>query len=155
MRAKSELAQHDGYLSCCRFIDPNTIITSSGDSTCILWDVEQQKATKVFNDHSGDVMSVCINPKNTKMFVSGSCDSSAKVWNMEEASSDGSGVPGRCTYTFDGHDSDINSVDFFPDGQAFGTGSDDSTCRLFDMRCYQQLAKFDDQKILGQQPNAG
>ena len=35
----AELAQHEGYLSCCRFVngDDKEIITSSGDSTCIMW----------------------------------------------------------------------------------------------------------------------
>jgi WD40 repeat protein len=36
-KTHSELAQHEGYLSCCRFIKDEEIITSSGDSTCILW----------------------------------------------------------------------------------------------------------------------
>jgi guanine nucleotide-binding protein G(I)/G(S)/G(T) subunit beta-1 len=31
-----ELAQHEGYLSCCRFVSDEQILTSSGDSTCIL-----------------------------------------------------------------------------------------------------------------------
>ena len=30
MRSFRELAAHDGYLSCCRFINENSIITSSG-----------------------------------------------------------------------------------------------------------------------------
>lgn len=37
MRASHELTAHDGYLSCCRFLDERNIITSSGDSTCIYW----------------------------------------------------------------------------------------------------------------------
>ena len=28
------------YLSCCRFLDDQQIVTSSGDMTCALWDVE-------------------------------------------------------------------------------------------------------------------
>ena len=28
------------YLSCCRFLNDNQIVTSSGDMTCALWDVE-------------------------------------------------------------------------------------------------------------------
>ena len=35
--AYRELAQHEGYLSCCRFFDDREILTSSGDSSCILW----------------------------------------------------------------------------------------------------------------------
>ena len=37
MRASHELTAHDGYLSCCRFLDERNILTSSGDSTCIYW----------------------------------------------------------------------------------------------------------------------
>ncbi len=139
MRATKELAAHDGYLSCCRFIDEQNILTSSGDSTCILWDVERAEARMTFKDHAGDVMSVALNPKDPNMFVSGSCDSTSKLWDIRM---------GKSTHTFEGHESDINSVDFFPDGNAFGTGSDDSSCRLFDIRAYAELNNFSNDKIL-------
>lgn len=134
-----ELAQHEGYLSCCRFIRDDEIVTSSGDSTCILWDVEAKSPKAIFNDHTGDVMSVSIYDQN-EIFVSGSCDATAKLWDHRQAKS--------CVKTFPGHESDINSVQFFPDGNAFGTGSDDSSCRLFDIRAYGQLNKYSDDKIL-------
>ncbi|GAB5356451.1 hypothetical protein AAMO2058_000290800 [Amorphochlora amoebiformis] len=134
-----ELAQHEGYLSCCRFIDDQKIITSSGDSSCILWNVEQRSPECQFNDHTGDVMSVSI-MKDSGLFVSGSCDSLAKLWDYRAKKA--------CVMTFPGHESDINSVDFFPDGQAFATASDDSTCRLFDIRAYRQLQKYANEKIL-------
>jgi guanine nucleotide-binding protein G(I)/G(S)/G(T) subunit beta-1 len=139
MRAHKELAAHDGYLSCCRFIDENNIITSSGDSTCILWDVDRSEAKEHFNDHGGDVMSVSISPTDPNMFVSGSCDATAKLWDIRT---------GNCVQTFQGHESDINSVAFFPDGQAFGTGSDDSSCRLFDIRACSDVNEFANDKIL-------
>ena len=44
------------------------------------------------------------------------------------------------THTHRYHTSDINSVAFFPEGYSVGTGSDDSTCRLFDIRCYGEVA---------------
>lgn len=140
MRATRELAAHDGYLSCCRFVNQESILTSSGDSTCIIWDVEMGVTTAHFTDHGGDVMSVSILPAVDKnVFISGSCDSLAKVWDIRE---------GKCVQTFQGHESDINSVMFFPDGKAFGTGSDDSSCRLFDMRCYGEANYFGNDKIL-------
>jgi len=134
-----ELAQHEGYLSCCRFIGDSEILTSSGDSTCILWDVETKQPKAIFNDHSGDVMSVAVyDSKN--VFVSGSCDSTAKLWDHRKHK--------QCVQTFQGHESDINSVQFFPDGNCIGTGSDDSSCRLFDIRAYQQVNKYASDKIL-------
>jgi len=134
-----ELAQHEGYLSCCRFLRDEEIITSSGDSTCILWDVEAKTPKAIFNDHLGDVMSVSIF-EQSDLFVSGSCDATAKLWDYRNKKA--------CIKTFAGHESDINSVSFFPDGYAFGTGSDDSSCRLFDIRAYQQLNKYANDKIL-------
>jgi len=132
-------AQHEGYLSCCRFIRDEEVLTSSGDSTCILWDVDTKAPKAIFNDHTGDVMSVSVS-EGTKTFVSGSCDSTAKLWDYRDKK--------NCVKTFMGHESDINSVAVFPDGNAFGTGSDDSSCRLFDIRAYMQVNKYANEKIL-------
>ncbi len=140
MRANSELAGHDGYLSCCRFVDESKILTTSGDSMCILWDIERSENIVQFTDHTGDVMSVALDPHSPKVFVTGSCDSTAKLWDSR--------IPSHPTMTFTGHDSDINSVAFFPDGHAFGTGSDDSTCQFFDTRCLMCVNKFKSEKIL-------
>lgn len=95
-----------------------------GDSTCILWDVETKNPKVIFDSHAGDVMSVSLGDKGS-VFVSGSCDSTAKVFEPR--------VP-RCVATFAGHESDVNSVQMYPDSTAFCTGSDDSSCRFFDMR---------------------
>jgi len=89
-----ELAQHEGYLSCCRFVHDDEIITSSGDSACILWDVESKTPKAIFSDHGGDVMSVSIFESQT-IFVSGSCDASAKLWDYRQRKS--------CIKTFTGH----------------------------------------------------
>ena len=40
------------------------------------------------------------------------------VWDMRV---------GQCVQVFEGHESDINSVRFYPSGDAIGTGSDDAT----------------------------
>jgi guanine nucleotide-binding protein G(I)/G(S)/G(T) subunit beta-1 len=136
-----ELAQHEGYLSCCRFTaDDDGIVTSSGDSTLILWDIATERPRSVFGDHTGDVMSVDLWQDNPNLFVSGSCDAKAKIWDSRAGT--------NSTMTFQGHESDINSVAFFPDGNAFGTGSDDSSCRLYDLRAYKQLNKYSDNGIL-------
>ncbi len=66
----------------------------------------------------------------SKLFVSGACDATAKLWDVSSP---------NCVKTFTGHESDINAVDFFPNGNAVGTGSDDSSCRLFDLRAYREL----------------
>lgn len=130
-----ELNAHTGYISCCRFLSDRQILTSSGDSTCILWDIDTSTKVTEFNDHIHDVMSLSIHPDKNS-FVSGACDKIAKLWDIRT---------GKCTQSFYGHKGDINSVSFFPNGNSFGTGSDDSTCRLFDIRADRELACYADQ----------
>eukprot|EP00127_Corallochytrium_limacisporum_P000648 Clim_evm47s22 gene=Clim_evmTU47s22 len=137
-RISRELAAHTGYLSCCRFLSDKEILTSSGDMTCALWDIESGQLKTQFTGHNGDVMSVSLGPdQNT--FVSGACDALAKVWDIRS---------GKCVQTFSGHESDINSVQFFPNGKAFVTGSDDSSCRLFDLRSDCEVNVYTSENIL-------
>jgi guanine nucleotide-binding protein G(I)/G(S)/G(T) subunit beta-1 len=96
-----ELHGHDGYVSCCKFVEDTHMLTSSGDGTCIYWDLEHATELCRFTDHGGDVMSVAVDPTNPFLFVSGSTDATAKAWDLRT---------GKCTQTFIGHESDINCV---------------------------------------------
>jgi len=46
-----------------------------------LWDIETGQQTTSFTGHTGDVMSLSVAP-DSRMFVSGACDASAKVTTM-------------------------------------------------------------------------
>jgi guanine nucleotide-binding protein G(I)/G(S)/G(T) subunit beta-1 len=138
IRVTRELAAHTGYLSCCRFLSDRQIITSSGDMACMLWDIETGSLLERFDDHNGDVMSVSPSPTDKNLFVSGGCDSQAKLWDLRLS---------RCIKNFTGHTSDINAIQFFPNGHLFGTGSDDSSCRLFDIRAYKELKTYYEAKL--------
>ncbi|XP_072810750.1 guanine nucleotide-binding protein G(I)/G(S)/G(T) subunit beta-3 isoform X2 [Vicugna pacos] len=100
VKVSRELSAHTGYLSCCRFLDDNNIVTSSGDTTCALWDIETGQQKTVFVGHTGDCMSLAVSP-DFKLFISGACDASAKLWDVRE---------GTCRQTFTGHESDINAI---------------------------------------------
>jgi guanine nucleotide-binding protein G(I)/G(S)/G(T) subunit beta-1 len=138
VKVARELAAHTGYLSCCRFMSDRQIVTSSGDMSCMLWDIDAGMKTLEFTDHTGDVMSLSLYSEKN-IFVSGACDSSAKVWDLRT---------GRCVQTFTGHESDINAVQFFPSGDAFCSGSDDASCRLFDLRADREMNQYTHDNIL-------
>jgi len=138
-KGAKELSAHSGYLSCCRFLSDRQIITSSGDMTCMLWDIDAGVRIQEFSDHTGDVMSISLSPSNQNVFVSGACDATAKLWDIRT---------GKAVQTFVGHESDINAVSFFPNGDAFSTGSDDASCRLFDIRADRELNTFTHDNIL-------
>jgi guanine nucleotide-binding protein G(I)/G(S)/G(T) subunit beta-1 len=55
---------------------------------------------------------------------------------------------GKAVQTFIGHESDINAVQFFPSGEAFGSGSDDASCRLFDLRADRELNQYTHDNVL-------
>ena len=42
----------------------------------------------------------------------------------------------------------VACVQFFPNGFAFGTGSDDATCRLFDIRADQEVGMYSHDNII-------
>ncbi|KAJ6234789.1 guanine nucleotide-binding protein beta g protein beta [Anaeramoeba flamelloides] len=133
-----ELNGHTGYVSCCRFLDDQQILTSSGDMSCILWDIDSGSKVTEFAGHNSDVMSVSLHT-NKNLFASGSIDKTVKLWDIRS---------GNCELTFDGHKKDINWVEFFPNGNAIGSGSDDSTCRLFDIRSTAEIAQYTDEDIV-------
>lgn len=82
--------------------------------------------------------SISISSTNPNIFASGACDATAKIWDIRNK---------RCVQSFSGHESDINAVEFFPNGNAIGTGSDDASCRLFDLRADRELNIFTDDQV--------
>lgn len=74
------------------------------------------------------------------MFVSVGCDNTARLYDLRT---------NKCQQLFRGHDDDVNCVSFFPNGMAFGTGSDDQSCRLFDIRSDRELMQYRNDSIQG------
>lgn len=115
-------------------------MSSSGDGTIILWDIEKQQDNVIFGKNwKNDVMTLSVNPHNPMVFVSGSIDTFVRLWDIR--------VGDECQASFGGHESDINHVTWFPDGKSCISGSDDGTCRLFDIDSFCQLGKYDLQDL--------
>ncbi|XP_067932532.1 guanine nucleotide-binding protein subunit beta-5-like [Watersipora subatra] len=137
---KKSISKHSSYLSTCKFFNSdNLILTASGDGTCTLSDVESATVIQSFVGHLADVTSLDISPTECYTFVSGSVDGMAMVWDVRS---------GECIQAFDGHESDVNTVRFHPCGEAFATGSDDATLRMFDLRADREICCFQRQSIL-------
>ena len=133
--AAHEMASHDGFISCCRFLSQQHIVTSSGDSTCIRWDIPSGRVLESFKEHKETTMFLSLKPNDPNVFASCSVDKTVKIWDIR--------TPDKSTMTFSGHLGDVNGVDFMKsDGYAFATCSNDETVRLWDMRSYQEVARF-------------
>lgn len=128
-----ELGGHAGFLSCCRFMEPNRVLTASGDSSCILWDVPAAKPISTFKEHTADAVFLSLRDSNT--FVSCSVDKTIKLWDIRS--------PKGSQNTMLGHLGDVNGVEFLPtDKNCFATCSQDNTARLFDLRACNEIACF-------------
>jgi guanine nucleotide-binding protein G(I)/G(S)/G(T) subunit beta-1 len=135
-----EMASHDGFLSCCRFLNEEEILTSSGDSTCIRWDIPTATPVSRFREHTADVMFISIQDRN--VFASCSVDLTAKIWDMR--------TPDAAVQTYQPHilnpgmvNADLNAIEFMPtEKHCFGVCGQDCTVRLYDMRANNEIACF-------------
>ncbi|KAI6183181.1 hypothetical protein M3Y97_00461100 [Aphelenchoides bicaudatus] len=141
LQKKRSVATHTSYMSCCTFLrSDNLLLTGSGDSTCAIWDIESSQMIQNFHGHTGDVFSLDIPKSDTgNIFISGGADRHALVWDIRT---------GQCVQGFEGHEADINTVRFHPNGDTFATGSDDASCRLFDLRADRQVCVYERESIL-------
>lgn len=143
---KRPIGTHTSYTSCSQFFgNDQQILTGSGDSTCALWNVECGTLLQSFHGHSDDVLSLDVSPSETSnTFVSVGCDKRALIWDTRV------GHCGQNQYmqSFKVHCADINTVKFFPSGDSIVTGSDDTTCRLYDLRADQEVAVYQKHSIL-------
>ncbi|XP_050309270.1 guanine nucleotide-binding protein subunit beta-2 [Anthonomus grandis grandis] len=127
-----ELAGYDGFLSSCRFLSDQHIITGSGDMKVCQWDLETGRKTSDVVAHNGDVVSISLS-QDGNSFVTGSVDKTCMLWDVRDM---------KPKQTFFGHSADVNSVCFHPSGYAFATGSEDKSARMFDIRGDQQIAEY-------------
>jgi len=132
IKVARELNAHTGYLSCCKFLSDQQILTSSGDWTCILWDIQGSTKVQEFHAHEQDVVSMSLSG-DKRAFISGGCDSAVKVWDIGS---------GKCTGSFSIPEGDINSVSYFPNYLSFVAGSEDGITRLFDIRSDRELQQY-------------
>uniref|UniRef100_I3J364 Guanine nucleotide binding protein (G protein), beta 5b n=2 Tax=Oreochromis niloticus TaxID=8128 RepID=I3J364_ORENI len=138
---KKSVAMHTNYVSGCSFTNSDMqLLTSSGDGTCALWDVESGQLLQSFHGHTADVLSLDLAPSETgNTFVSGGCDMKANVWDMRS---------GQNIQSFESHESDINCVKYYPSGDAFASASDDATCRFYDLRADREVAVYQKDSII-------
>lgn len=134
-KSDAELREHEGpVLCCCSFGDEagdRWLVTGSGDCTIRLWKMSSDNGgvsgkgvmavqTAVYRGHTDTVRSVAYIP-SLSMLVSGSHDTSVKVWTLD----------GTCLQTMEGHGALVFSVAASPDGTMVASGSEDNTVRIW------------------------
>ncbi|MFP3041718.1 caspase family protein [Treponema primitia] len=97
--------------------------TSSGEAKALDSTNAARRWVELFpqRGHSFAVSSVAYSP-NGRFIVSGSADSTVKIWSLET---------GREIWTLPEHDSMVKSVSYSPDGRFIASGSADNTIKIW------------------------
>ena len=126
----NEFAGYEGFLSSCRFLSDESVVTGSGDMKIMHWDVPNKTKIQSLDGHNGDIAALSLQPQDNQVFLTGSVDRTIRLWDLRTEA---------CQQTFWGHEADVNSLAFHPSGRNFVTCSEDKTSRLWDIRSDQEV----------------
>lgn len=132
------IAAHNDYITALDFDIPfGTMVSSSVDDTCKVWDLGRGTCKGQLRGHNAYV--TCLHLDN-ELVVTGSMDASVKLWDLTNFGFDDEGDNDPCLQTFAAHLGEITALHFYQD--TLVTGSADKTIRQWDLRsgrCLQTL----------------
>jgi guanine nucleotide-binding protein subunit beta len=97
------------------------------------WDLTTKTKIKSLDGHNGDIAALSLKPQDNQVFLTGSVDRTMRLWDLRSD---------KCQQTFWGHEADVNSLSFHPNGNNFVTCSEDKTSRLWDLRSDQEICVY-------------
>ena len=136
--SKSVFAENFGGIWSVAFSPDGQYLATGDTKGNILLRVKDNRLIHSFEGHNAWVVTVAYSPDG-KTLASGSCDCTAKLWNVNT---------GECLHSLAEHEHEVWSVVFSPDGQTVATGCDDTQVRLWDVSTGRCLRVFSGHKNL-------
>lgn len=129
------LPYRDTVLSVAFSFDNRLVAGGSADGIIQVWDADTGDIIYKFEEHRQAVKKVIFSPDRTKL-TSASLDQTVMIWSLV-------GSEGRLDATIQ-HDSPVNTVSYFPNGNSFVTGGADSLVRIWDTHTQENNTTFTD-----------
>ena len=101
----------------------NHIISCSADKTVSVWDANKGVRVRKFTDHEGIVNCLAVAKNDPCLFISGSDDCTAKIWDSRT----------KWAVQSIEHEYQVTSIAMADDGRCFFTGSIDNIIRKFNL----------------------
>ncbi|CAF1358144.1 unnamed protein product [Rotaria sordida] len=125
--------------------DHSLIATCSKDDIIRIWSYNVDRSSfvcvAIAEGHTGDVAAIAFAKTSNDFIASGSQDTTAKVWSLENLILD-SNEPQNLSsvFTLKTHDKEVNSIAVSFNDKQFATGSADKTAKIWDIRNQKLLA---------------
>ncbi|KAI9139825.1 will die slowly-like protein [Paraphysoderma sedebokerense] len=125
------IKEHAGGISDIAWAtDSKRLASASDDKTVRIFDVDKTAPTKILKGHTNYVFSCNWNSPQDTLIVSGSFDTTIKIWNTKT---------GDCLKTLPAHSDPVSAVHFNRDGTLIVSGSYDGSIRIWDTSSGQCL----------------
>ncbi|KAI4558241.1 hypothetical protein MJT46_012883 [Ovis ammon polii x Ovis aries] len=131
--------------------DSRLLVSASQDGKLIICDSYTTNKVHAIPLRSSRVMTCAYGPSRNSV-ACGGLDNICSIYSLKTREGNVVQTLGRARRdvqaNLHGHEPDINAICFFPNRNAFATGSDDATCRLFDLRADQELRAYSHDNII-------
>jgi RNA polymerase sigma factor (sigma-70 family) len=127
-----QLAGHTRPVLGLRFVDQNTLASTSEDRTVRLWDVSARKEVRSFSGHRGTPMGVAVSPDRKTLATAGFFPAVC-VWDV---------ATGRLLHRLGAEGEQADSIAFSLDGQMLAFGDDHGYIRLHDASTSKEIRRW-------------
>ncbi|KAJ8606490.1 hypothetical protein CTAYLR_005898 [Chrysophaeum taylorii] len=148
-KLEGEWYGHEGYVCSARFVGDSKLVTTSGDGTAALWDLNKPQTRKtdkeiddrvtIYRGHEKDVSSIDLDPIKTDNFVTSSTDGTCMLWSLSQPTPN---AVMRLVAPIKRQHCDINKAKFMPTGMAVAMATEARGALLYDTRTRAPLNTF-------------